>query len=199
MSNKKRNRNSNPESNLSIPKSREARQKLRRWTFIVEMKLESGEQQNYAMPGLVYGDSREAHETAAALLQQFKEGGPDTPDGVRIVPVGHETVSPETRRQLLGLQDQAKLATSACFVLAEKYRKAGHMLDEAVDLVKAAHDEARDVLFPRLKQAEEKVEAIENTDFSLPVAPSAPEEPKVKRKIGREAYDEIMAAKPETL
>lgn len=177
-----KNKNSNKMS--GAPRSKEARQKLRRWTFAAQMKMENGEIRGFNMPGLTYGNSHEAQLTAADLLAKFKSGE-SAPENVEIVPIGHETVSMATKRQLEGLNDQSNLATKAAFVLAEKYRLSTSSDKTVVEIVTSAFDEARDHLFPRLKEAKAKIEAMEV------------EVDKPKRKLGIDAVNEILASPPD--
>lgn len=166
------------------PRSKESRQKLRRWTFAAQMKMESGHVQGFNMPGLTYGNSHEAQATAKELLDKFKSGE-GAPENVEIIPIAHETVSMATKRQLQGLNDQSNLATKAAFVLAEKYRLSASSDKTVVELVTEAFEEARAHLFPRLKEAQATIDELE-VEIEKP-----------KRKLGIDALNEILTAPPE--
>jgi len=173
-----------------MPRSKAARQKLRRWTFAATIKLENGQVQGFNLPGVVYGNSAEAKQTAEALLKQFKSD-PKAPQDAEVTPQGHETVSQATVRQLQGMNDQANLFNKTAFILAEKYRLASTTDKEIVQIVTEAVEEARQFLFPRLREAQAKVAALE-TAAAVPAATPATEEPKPKRKLGIDAVREIL-------
>ena len=185
------------------PKSRDSRKKLRRWTFTAEMKLDSGQTQQFKLPGVVYGNSAEAQATAAKLLEQFKSA-PDSPQDVQVHPQGHETVSSETVAQLKGMNDYANLFNKALFIMAERYRLASSTEKEIVTLVTEAVEEARIVLFPRLAAAQAKVAALDDgiqevhesaAEVLVPAPPATEERPRMK--LGIDAVNEVLNSPPE--
>ena len=185
------------------PKSRDSRKKLRRWTFTAEMKLDSGQTQQFKLPGVVYGNSAEAQATAAKLLEQFKSA-PDSPQDVQVHPQGHETVSSETVSQLKGMNDYANLFNKALFIMAERYRLASSTEKEIVTLVTEAVEEARIVLFPRLAAAQAKVAALDDgihevhesaAEVLVPAPPATEERPRMK--LGIDAVNEVLNSPPE--
>ena len=187
------------------PKSRDSRKKLRRWTFTAEMKLDSGQVQQFKLPGVVYGNSAEAQDTAAKLLKQFKSA-PDSPQDVTVHPQGHETVSSETVSQLKGMNDYANLFNKALFIMAERYRLASSTDKEIVTLVTEAVEEARVVLFPRLAAAKAKMEALDaGTEAAyeaaaeelFPDPPAPPAEERPRMKLGIDAVNEVLNNPPE--
>ena len=187
------------------PKSRDSRKKLRRWTFTAEMKLDSGQIQQFKLPGVVYGNSAEAQDTAAKLLEQFKSA-PDSPQDVQVHPQGHETVSSETVSQLKGMNDYANLFNKALFIMAERYRLASSTDKEIVTLVTEAVEEARTVLFPRLAAAQAKVAALDEAkeaayeaaaEEMFPDPPTPPAtEVRPRMKLGIDAVNEILNSPP---
>jgi hypothetical protein len=185
------------------PKSRDSRKKLRRWTFTAEMKLDSGQTQQFKLPGVVYGNSAEAQATVAKLLEQFKSA-PDSPQDVQVHPQGHETVSSETVAQLKGMNDYANLFNKALFIMAERYRLASSTEKEIVTLVTEAVEEARIVLFPRLAAAQAKVAALDDgihevhesaAEVLVPAPPATEERPRMK--LGIDAVNEVLNSPPE--
>lgn len=196
MSNKKKQKNVQMSQS---PKSKAARQKLRRWTFVAEMALENGQKAGFNLPGLIYGNSHEAQLTAADLLKKFTDD-PNAPQDVVVVPVGHETVSHQTKHQLQGLNDQSNLMTKTAFILAERVRLLLGSDKSVVELMDEAVKEAREHLFPRLKEAQLKMAAIdaplepavESQQAELPQA--QPEVEKPKRKLGIDAVNELLAS-----
>jgi hypothetical protein len=89
------------------------------------------------------------------------------------------------------MNDQANLFNKTAFILAEKYRLASTTDKEIVQIVTEAVEEARQFLFPRLREAQAKVAALE-TAAAVPAATPATEEPKPKRKLGIDAVREIL-------
>ena len=172
---------------LGMPKTKASRQKMRRWTFAAEMKLEDGQKFSSKLPGMIYGNSQEAHQTAAGLLRQFLSD-PTAPQDATVVPIAHETVSPDTVRQFRGMNDQVNLFTKAAFILAEKYRLASTTDKEIIQLVNEAVEEAREHLYPRLREAQAKVAALDAP------AVEAIEAERPKRKLGIDAVREILDA-----
>lgn len=177
----------NDEKQEGLPRSKSSRQKLRRWSFITRMKMEGGDVQTHQLPGLSYGNSAQAQQTADDLLEQFKkhEGAPQD---VTLIPVGHETISETTMRQLNGLQSQVNLITKAAFILAEKLRLASSTDKSLEDLVGEASNQARAHLFPRWAEAQAKV-----ADLDIePVTSIEADAPKPKRKLGIDAVNAIL-------
>jgi hypothetical protein len=179
----------NDQKQEGLPRSKSSRQKLRRWSFITRMKMETGDVQTHQLPGLSYGNSAQAQQTADDLLAQFKQHE-GAPQDVTLIPVGHETISETTMRQLNGLQAQVNLITKAAFILAEKFRLASTTDKSIEDLVGEASNQARAHLFPRWAEAQAKindldVEAVTSVEADV-VAPKA------KRKLGIDAVNAIL-------
>jgi hypothetical protein len=150
-------------------KSKGSKQKLRRWSFIAHLKLEAAGERAFKMPGFVFGNSAEARNTADELKKKFLDGE-DKFDAVEIECVAHETVSIDTQRQLLGLNDQVNLMTKTSFVLAERLRLGLGESKDVAELVGDAVEQARKHLFPRLEKAKEKMAALEASVNASPDA-----------------------------
>jgi hypothetical protein len=181
-------------SGIRSVNSRDSRRKLRRWGFSAVFNKTEGGSVGKNMPGVVYGDYTEAQSVAARLVAIFKEKNPEV--DVEVRPIPYETVSIETKRQFEGLNDQASLVTKAAFILADKYRLSVGIIDKDVaQIVNEAVEEARESLFPRLQQAQEKMRALkESVNSKAPATEEpVPAEPEVKdRKRGIEAVREAL-------
>ena len=194
MPKSRNNRKNRKDKQFGLPRSKESRQKIRRWSFSGELPLENGGKTGFDLPGMSVGTAADAQATADRLLEQFKSS-PEAPAGVKIIPIGHETVSPEIQRQLQGLNDQQNLFNKATFILAENYRLATGSEKDLLTIVTEATEEARKALFPKLEQAIEKVAAITQQIADQESAAAAAPAP--KRKLGIEALNEILEAPPE--
>jgi type IV secretory pathway TrbL component len=176
-----------------MPKSKESRQKLRRWTFAVEMKLEGGQTHAYKVPGVVFGNAAEAKAVAAELTKNYAKEDM-APAGLEIIPVSHETVSADTKRQLEGLNENSNLAFKAAYILAHRVKIAAGLEQTEHDLVQDAVELARKQLNKRLAEAPE--ELVAEADAAVPTqantAEVSTETPKPKRKIGIDALNEIL-------
>lgn len=184
---------------VGMPKSKGSRQKLRRWTFAAQIKLESGQVVGSKMPGVVYGNSAEANAVAKELQAKYgqTEGASQ---GMEVVPISHETVSLDTKRQLEGLNDNANLAFKSAYILAERLKIAMGLEETEHQIVTGAVEQARKHLFPRLDKANEKVAELEAQTAVQEIDNGGDgfnESPKPKRKIGIDAVNEILAAPAE--
>lgn len=189
MSNKKIKNES-----IGLPKSKGSRQKLRRWTFAAQIQFENGQTHGSKMPGVVFGNSAEAQAVAKELQLNYTKD-PESPQNLEIVPIGHETVSLHTKRQLEGLNDNANLAFKAAYILAERLKIAVGLEQTEHQIVQESVEQARKHLFPRLREAQEKVAALE---AEAAAESKAIEDAKPKRKIGIDALNEILDNPPES-
>jgi hypothetical protein len=173
--------------NHNMPKSKESRQKLRRWSYMAEMNV-AGVKQNFKMPGITYGNSSEAALVGVKLLEQFNLD-PSMTAEARVVPIAHETISLTTKTQFTGMQDQVNLVTKASLILAERLRIALGLDQEITQIVYEAQEQAREYLYPRLREAKLTMQKVIAEQAA---ADRAAEDARPRRKLGIDAVNEML-------
>ena len=90
--------------------SKEARRKLRRWTFLVTVSKD-GSEQHFQPPALVMGDSQTAHSAADKMREDIAKLAQFAEALVTVAPQPQETVSIEVLRQIQGVDEQLTRVT----------------------------------------------------------------------------------------
>ena len=131
-----RTRTKQKKKNQFMPSSKDARQKMRRWSFVVEVTT-GDTTKTFQPPALTIGDASSANAAAETIradianLPQFKDSV------VFVKPKAEEMVSPVILNQINGLNDQSRLLTFALKRAVSDVIKAETSAPEFVDEAEA--------------------------------------------------------------
>jgi hypothetical protein len=126
-------------------KSKDSRNALRRWNFEAKLTHDDGSLSTKKMPGSFFGTHNEALEMMKQLEARFRDSTKNV-SNIEIRPLAYETISFETRQQLLAMNSQANLVMQAAYILAEELRvalKSDKTMDELVQIAIGSAQEIR--------------------------------------------------------
>ena len=103
---------------MGNPKSKEAKKKIRRWSFLVKFEHEDGRKNEIEDTRLTYGNQQDANNVAVEIRDEYSSDERAKDWFIKVEPVAHETIAYETFKQLRGLEIdisiQRNVALEAC-------------------------------------------------------------------------------------
>lgn len=183
---KSKNKIKNPEfvrqaNGVEVLKSKESRQKQRRWTFIAEVTVPGAEiAQRLDTTTVCFGNSATAHLDAEEIKQQLLGLKHLENATVQVIPVPHETVSLKTIAQIEGNHQMAMVldyALELCFddlklsSVSDTYKDmdkvAGkeYFYQRALDKLRESQAKAHPELVPQVAPAIQLTDEIEHKEF----------------------------------